>query len=166
MYRIIAESFSAVGAIALILSFQIKNTRKMFTVQFFANLMFCINYLMYSEFTPAALMVLGMLSPLFLLLTSGEHKYVKYLIMLVYLLVGIITYNGILSICLTVAQLCSIMAQWTYKPRLIRWVRLCASPFWLAKNIHVGWFITGAELFTFMSIVVFLIRTRKKNFKH
>lgn len=162
MYNVIAEAFSAAGAVALITSFQIKKTRKMFVIQCLANLMFCINYLMFREFTAAALMILGMFSPMILVLTKGDNKYIKYAIMLIYLLVGIVTYNGVLSIFLSVAQLCGILAQWTYKPRLIRWVRLCASPFWLAKNINVGWFITGAELFTFISIVIFLVRTRKE----
>ena len=117
---------------------------------------------MFFEYTAAALMILGMFSPIILVLTKGDNKYIKYAIMLIYILVGILTYNGILSILLTLAQLSGILAQWTYKPRLIRWVRLCASPLWLAKNINVGWFITGAELFTFVSIIIFLIRTRKE----
>ena len=164
MYNIIAESCSAIASVALVLSFQIKNTRKMFVIQCMANLLFCINYLMFFEYTAAALMILGMFSPIILVLTKGDNKYIKYAIMLIYILVGIFTYNGILSILLTLAQLSGILAQWTYKPRLIRWVRLCASPLWLAKNISVGWFITGAELFTFISILIFLIRTRKEKY--
>lgn len=163
MYNFIAEAFSAAGAVALILSFQIKNTRRMFIVQCLANLLFCANYLMFNELTAAALMIMGIFSPIILVFTKGDNKYLKYAIMLIYIIIGIITYSGILSILISVAQLCVILAQWTYKPRLIRWVRLCASPFWLAKNITVGWFITGAELFTFVSIVIFLIRTKKES---
>ena len=161
MYNIIAEACSAVGAILLIASFQIKNTRIMFAVQCIANLLFCTNYLMFAQYTPAALMVLGMFSPVILLLTKGDNKFIKYGIMLIYVPVAVLTYGGILSIILCVAQMSYVMVQWTYKPRLIRAVRLCASPFWLWQNIGVGWFITGAELFTAVSIIVFLIRTRK-----
>ena len=161
MYNFIAESFSVLGMIALVTSFQIKKPRVMFAVQCLANLLFCVNYLMFSEWTAAALMVLGMCTPLILIFTKGDNKLIKYVVMLVYLLVAIFTYAGPLDIFLCIAQLSGIMAQWTYRPRLIRWVRLCASPFWLAKNIHVGIFITLAELFTFISIAIFLIRTRK-----
>lgn len=161
MYNFIAESFSVLGMVALVASFQIKNSRVMFGVQCLANALFCVNYLMFAEYTSAALMVLGMCNPVILILTKGDNKFIKYAIMLVYLLVAVFTYKAPLDIFLCIAQLCGIMAQWTYRPRLIRWVRLCASPFWLAKNIHVGIFITLAELFTFISIVIFLIRTRK-----
>lgn len=162
MYNIIAEACSILGTVALVLSFQIKNTKVMFGIQCLANLLFCINYLMFSEFTAAALMVLGMFTPVILIITKGDNRLIKYAIMLIYVLVAVFTYDGILSVLLCVAQLAGIVSQWTYKPRLIRWVRLAASPFWLAKNIHVGLFITIAELFTAVSIIIFLIRTRNE----
>lgn len=163
MPEIIAELSSVLGTIALVVSFQIKKPKIMFAVQCLANVLFCANYLLCSEWTASALMVLGMLTPLFLIITKKKHQFVKYAIMLIYLFVGIFTYSSLIDAFLCVAQLSYIIAQWTYKPRLIRWVRLAASPFWLIKNIEVGIFITVAEIFTFVSIAVFLIRTRKDN---
>lgn len=163
MYLIIAQALGILGSVLLVLSFQMKKTKHLFALQCLANLSFCFNYLMLDSVTGAVSMIIGIFPPLIVMLTEGKNKIWLYVMQVVYVLVGIFTYDGWLSVLVVLVQMVCAFAQWTNNGKTIRTTRLAVSPVWLAYNIRarsIGAIV--AEAFTMVSIVVYFFRTRNK----
>ena len=89
-----------------------------------------------------------------------RKKWCPLIIVLLFALVLVLTWNGPVSLLAFAASVTSTIAYWTNSPRKIRMVNLlCASPCWLVYDVIV--FSIGgiiSESFTIASIIISLIR--------
>jgi len=157
----LGQIIGIVAAAMIILSFQAKDTVKLYIIQTIGGVLFAISFFMLGSTTAALLNLIGL--PRGIILTAGpkwNKWYVLVAIEAAILAIGIFSYAGYLSIVTVCAQLVGTAALWTRKGKMIRILQFCVvSPLWLFNNIMsfaIGGIIT--EVVSMMSVIVSIIR--------
>lgn len=151
-----------VGTFFYLISFQFKNNKTLFRVQFIAYLFYSLHFFLLGAYT-GSLSYIVELTKAFCL--ASDNKFLRSNKMCIILcvtqtIVGIITYEDLYSILPIIANLSVIIAGYSYNPKYIRLVGcLINSPLWIVHNVIVGsWAGVVDELITETSIVVSLVR--------
>ena len=161
MTEIIAQGIGIVAAAISISSFQFKNNKILFILRAIASILFALNYFLIGAITAAILNAINILC-MVSMLYGERHRHLAIPIGLcaIYVISVILTYEGILSILLLIAQLSCVISMWTADGLKIRIVQLfISSPIWLINNIIVftiGGIVT--EIFAIASVIVSIIR--------
>lgn len=156
------------GFVFTVFSYQCKNTRTCILVQAFAGLCFTLNFFFLDSYTAALLNFLNILRNLILVFCNSEKtkNILTGVVFTAYLAAGVFTFSGIASLMATFAQLVGTLTMCTRNGKIYRLgTLLCVSPLWLVHNFmcgSLGGIIT--EIFTMISIVVFIIRFGPKKF--
>ena len=158
---IIAQIAGIVGAGLSIVSYQSKNNKGMFLMKGISGLMFAVNFFLLGSYTGAVLNVINFVRSA--CVASKRSKYDKLLfwgVNALYVLAGILTYGGWLSILVTAAQLVGTYAMWDRNGKKLRILQFfVVSPCWLIHNIvafSIGGIIT--EAVNLGSVVVSVLR--------
>ena len=160
----IIQGIGFVAVALFIASYQIKSNRWLFLLQLLGSLLFCIQFFILGALSGCLSLVVNILRNA-LMMKYNDWKWVRkkwcpLIIVLLFALVLVLTWNGPVSLLAFAASVTSTIAYWTNSPRKIRMVNLlCASPCWLVYDVIV--FSIGgiiSESFTIVSILVSLIR--------
>ena len=160
----IIQGIGFVAVALFIASYQIKSNRWLFLLQLLGSLLFCIQFFMLGALSGCLSLVVNILRNA-LMMKYNDWKWVRkkwcpLIIVLLFALVLVLTWNGPVSLLAFAASVTSTIAYWTNSPRKIRMVNLlCASPCWLVYDVIV--FSIGgiiSESFTIVSILISLIR--------
>ncbi len=156
----------AIGFVAMalgILSFQAKSRTGILLMQMTAGLIWMTQFLLLGAYTGAFLNVVGAVRNL---IYSRKEK-VKFLnspavpalIMTAFVTVGMLTYDGPMSLLPVAAMLISSVALYITEERKIRFLSFFVSPPWLVYDAYTG-SIPGvaAEIFTICSIGIAIWR--------
>ena len=166
MYDLIAQAVGILGAAAMILSFQFKNNKTLCLVQGIGGLLFAINFLMLGAYTASVFNFINLIRGVVLAFGGKrcEGWWLGGLFSASYAVVTVLTYGGVVSLLIMVAQIASTVALWSKRGTWIRFEQMAVNtPAWLTNNIvffSLGGIIT--ESFCFVSAVVSLIRYRGK----
>lgn len=159
--EITGQIIGLVAAALIILSFQAKDTKKLYIIQTAGGVLFATSFFMIGSVTAALLNLITL--PRGIILTAGQKWnkwYVFVAIEAAILAIGILSYENYLSIVTVCAQLVGTAALWTRKGKMIRILQFCiVSPLWLFNNIMsiaIGGIIT--EVVSMMSVIVSIIR--------
>lgn len=174
MTYIIAQGFGILGMVANFLSFQQKKQRGAITFQFFAALLFAINFLMLEKYIGALLNVIGVIRAIvFVNRDKLRADHLAWLIFFVlafgsaYPLVFTVfdkekefnVLNAIIEILPVIAMILSTISFRMTRARDIRRFGLFSSPMWLTYNIFC--FSIGAiisEILNLISIIIGIIK--------
>ena len=172
MTYIIAQGFGILGMVANFLSFQQKKQRGAITFQFFAALLFAINFLMLEAYVGALLNVIGVIRAIvFVNRDKLKADHPAWLIFFVlafgsaYPLVFTVfnkefnALNAIIEILPVIAMILSTISFRMTRARDIRRFGLFSSPMWLTYNIFC--FSIGAiisEILNLISIIIGIFR--------
>ena len=160
----IIQGIGFVAVALFIASYQIKSNRWLFLLQLLGSLLFCIQFFMLGALSGCLSLVVNILRNA-LMMKYNDWKWVRkkwcpLIIVLLFALVLVLTWNGPVSLLAFAASVTSTIAYWTNSPRKIRMVNLlCSSPCWLVYDVIV--FSIGgiiSESFTIVSILISLIR--------
>ena len=164
--QIIAQIIGIVAMAVCVSSFQFKNNKRFFIVQGVSSCLFFTHFFLLGAYTGAFLNLLGLVRSTCLSIKKLRHPVFEVLIMAIYTLITVLTYDGWLSILVLAAQLIGTAVFWRNKAMLIRIYQLAiGSPFWLVYNIFnfsIGGIVT--EVFNLISTTVSIIRYRKTGF--
>ena len=168
MYEIIAQIIGYIGALFLILSFQIKKEKKFFAFQCIGSGLFLVNYLMLTAWTGVLISIMSVTRSTLAPYLSGKKRFVLIpLTLIIPIIAGFFIYQGIETVLMIVAYCVFTVAMFTKNSKLIRVTQLTvASPLQLAHNIIVssqGGII--CESFNIISIIVSFFRIGFKNFQ-
>ena len=168
MLETIGQIIGLVAAAMIILSFQAKDTKKLYVIQTIGGVLFAVSFFMIGSVTAALLNLITLSRGI--ILTAGQKWnkwYVFVAIEAVILAIGILSYESYLSIVTVCAQLVGTAALWTRKGKMIRILQFfVVSPLWLFNNIMsfaIGGIIT--EVVSMMSVIVSIIRFGFNGFK-
>ena len=157
----VGQIIGILASVICILSFQMKDTKRLAIMQGISGLMFATNFFMLGSYTGAVLNVINFFRSA--CVASKKTKYDKLLffgVNALYVLACIFTYDGWLSILVTVAQLVGTYAMWDRDGKKLRILQFFfVSPCWLTHNIvafSIGGIIT--EAVNLGSVVVSVIR--------
>lgn len=169
MYKIVAQIIGYLGALFLILSFQIKNEKKFFACQSVGSGLFLINYLMLTAWTGVLISIMSVARSALAPFLSGKKRYVLIpLTLIIPIIAGFFIYQGIQTVLMITAYCIFTAAMFTKNSRLIRIAQLTvASPLQLAHNIIVlsqGGIL--CESFNILSIIISFFTIGFKNFQN
>lgn len=144
-----------------VLSYQAKKNRQLYIMQGISGTLFTVHFLLLGDHTASALNGVGIVRCAAL---SAGRKWSSLPIFLAieaaFLAAGILTYNGILSIAITAAQLLCTVTLWSRNGKVIRIVQFCVlSPIWMINNIFshsIGGTVT--EILAMLSILISFLR--------
>jgi hypothetical protein len=149
--------------------FQAKDSKKYCMLQALGGLCFFLNFLLLEDYTASILNIIFIFQSAGFVMISGKKNTGIFAIVMVvlYSLTLLLTYDGIFSVLIYIAQLACVIAMYTANAMVIRYFQIgISSPLWLINNIatrSVGGVV--CEIFSLCSAVVFVIRMKIKDKK-
>lgn len=121
---VLAQIFGIFGALAMILSSWQKSRKKILFFLLFDNIFYFIQYLLLNAYTGAYTNIIGLIR-LGLFSYKGKNdffkkKYVLYIVCLLYIFIGTLTYDGIGSIFPVISSVIYAGVLWQDNPKYIR----------------------------------------------
>lgn len=178
--HIVAQIAGIFGAGLNIMSYQMKENRRLYLLKGIGGVLFALQFLLLGNLT-AALLNLVNLFRAAALLSSGckSNRLVFLLIQLMYVACCVLTFGKgevvfggammamILSVVMTLIQLFETFALMTRNGKIIRYAQVCViSPAWLINNLltgSIGGVVT--EIFGIGSVIVSFLRYGANGFE-
>lgn len=167
---IIAQVIGIIATVITIFSFQAKERGIILILQTTSGALWGIHFALLQRFGGMALQIVSVIRGI-VFFFKPKRKFLSSpitmaVVMILFIVAGIITFEGPISLCPMIAMMASTLALFQTKENRIRALYLISSPLWLFYDAMVG-SIGGVitELFTIVSIIIALIRYRdnKKN---
>jgi len=145
------------------LSFQKDNRKFTLIFHILASLFFAIHFGLLGAFTGATMSILAAIRGGFYNLRKSKkwinNPLIPYLFILIFLLGGILTWEGYRSLLPMFSVTLECIALWTFNTKKIRWLFLSARPTMIIYNILVGSLAGLAiEIFLIISLITAIIR--------
>lgn len=159
----IAQGFGFIGLVMVAASFQQKTQKKILFFQMLAGFAFIIHFMMLGAYTGAALNFLGAIRSI---VFSFKEKskiirspFCPILFMALFAVVGILTWEGPLSILPTAAMVLLSLSFWLTNPRMTRMLTLPGSPMWFVYDVfNNSWTGMITEVFATSSMIIAIVR--------
>ena len=155
------------GTILFFLSYQCKNNKMLFRVQFVSYLCYTVHLLLLGAITGGISYILNTVRSL--CLSSESHflksKCVCGLLCALQIVTLVFTWGSWCSVLPVIANIATTIGGYTYSARKIRVVGLCVnSPLWIVYNIVVGsWAGILDEVVSMASMILSIVRYGWKN---
>lgn len=167
-YRMIfIQSLGIIGSCVYFFSYQFNKNKSLFKVQIVSFIFYFLHFLLLKAFTGALSSLAALLRLCFLVSNRKDFhsKRACVFLCLVQVLVGIITFEGFISILPVIANVSLTIAGFSNSPKQIRLTGLIInSPLWIIYDIVVGsWAGVIDELITEVSIIISMFRYRSSN---
>lgn len=166
---VIAQVLALCGTILYFISFQCKNNRKMFAVQFFSYLAYTIHFFLLGAGTGGFSYLLNLTRSLFLA-SKWEFARSKKMCVMLCLLQGVVlktTWAGWISLLPVCANIATTIGGYTHNAQKMRIATmLFNSPLWIIYDILVGsWMGALDEISSEISSLISIFRFGWKNLK-
>lgn len=165
--NIIAQVIGIIATVITILSFQPKKRGMILILQTTSGALWGIHFALLQRYGGMALQIVSVIRGIAFFF-KPKSKFLNspitmVAIMVLFIVAGIITFEGPISLCPMIAMIASTLALFQTKENRIRVLYLISSPLWLFYDAMVG-SIGGVitEIFTIVSIIIALIRFRDK----
>ena len=152
---------------AIILSFQCKSNRMLTLVTAIGSLLFALSYLFLGQLYTTIYNIITLIGSFMCLNKDLKNKFVFAIIVLLYVLTSVITFENWWTVILMTAQVGSMYSIMFKNGTYIRNMRFFfVSPIWIINNTLVCFSVGGlvCEIITLASIIVSFIRYRKTGF--
>lgn len=162
----IAQLLGILGFLLSIISFQQNTQKRIVFVQFLANISFTIHFYLIGAYTGSILNGIAIVRSFVYCFKDKKWASSNVWIVifsLAFVVAGIYTWEGPLSILPTTAMVLSSVSFGIKNPKLVRRIYFPCSPMWLIYNI-VGGSIGGVltECFAMISIIIGMLRFDRK----
>lgn len=150
-----------VFAIALwVISIQNKKREKILLFQFWANGLYMVEYALLGAISASSMNLVSTLRCLVFYKGEKEKSFVGLMLFcIIVIILGIFTYDGILSIIPVVITLFYTISSWFKNPFWNRITVLVAAIIWIYYNFSVGAYITVVgNVFEIISGIISLVR--------
>ena len=161
------QGIGFLGIILFFLSYQCKNNKGLFSVQFVSYLFYTAHFLMLGAITGGISYILNAIRSFCL---AGNNRFLKskqmcVIICALQMLTLFLIWDGLWSVLPIAANIAATIGGYTYNPRKIRVVgMLVNSPLWIVYNIIVGsWAGVIDEIITEVSMILSICRYGWKN---
>ena len=160
---ILAQIFGVLGACATILSCWQKERKRILFFLLFDNIFYFIQYLLLSAYTGAYTNIIGLIR-LYLFGKKGKNdffkkNYVLYIVILLYILIGVLTYKNLSSIFPVVSSIIYAVVLWQDNPKRIRIGSSIMLLMWCIYNVLVHAYVGAlSEGILFMSSLFAIIK--------
>lgn len=160
---ILAQIFGLLGALSMILSNWQKTRNKILSLLIFDSIFYSLQYLLLEAYSGAFTNIVGILR---IIIFKNKDKYqilqnnyFLFSIIIVYTLIGILTYNGLTSIFPVIASILYSVVLWQDDVRKIRLGTTVMIISWLIYNIVVGAYLSAViEAILLISSITAIIK--------
>ena len=164
---ILIQAIGLVGTLLFFVSFQYRDNKKLFRVQFLSYLFYTVHLLLLGAFTGGLSYIINTFRSLCLGSNwkFAQSKTMCWIICGMQFAVLIITWNGWLSVLPVTANIAATIGGYTHNPRKIRIAGMFInSPLWIIYDIIVGsWAGILDEVVSEASMIISIIRYGWKN---
>lgn len=172
MRLIFSQIIGLLAVVTFLMSYQQKRRKSIIIWNVTSRVLYIIQYLLLGAYSGAVLDVLGVVSSV---IAEKKHttfikKHLKAFIIginTIILLAGLgiaIINRNFLDVFPIIGVLLHTGAFWISKEKIIRWVSLLGSPFWLVYNLlNKAYGSAIGDILTIASIIIAIIKYRKEN---
>ena len=160
---ILAQIFGMLGATAMIISSWQKERKRIFFFLLFDNIFYFIQYVLLNAYTGAYTNIIGLIR-LYLFNKKGKNNffkknYVLYIIILLYILIGVLTYENYSSIFPVISSVIYAIVLWQDNPKYIRIGTSIMLFMWCLYNLLVHAYVGAlSEGVMFISSILGIIK--------
>lgn len=160
---IVAQILGILGALSMILSSWQKSRKNIFIFLLFDNIFYFLQYIALGAYAGAFTNVVGLFRTI-LFSKKGANKFLKtnyplIIILILYVLINIVTYDGITSLFPAIASIIYAIVLWQDEPKKIRIGSAFMLAMWFVYNLFVGAYVGAVtEFILFISAVIALIK--------
>lgn len=160
---IVAQILGGFGALSMILSSWQKSRKRIFAFLLFDNIFYFLQYIALQAYAGAFTNVIGLLRTI-LFSKKGKTKFLstKYpliIVLLLYVLINFLTYDGITSLFPAIASIIYAIVLWQDDPKNIRIGTSFMLAMWFVYNLVVKAYVgAGTEFILFLSSVIAIIK--------
>lgn len=166
-FKLFVQIVGFIGTFFYFVSFQFKDTKKLFRVQFLSYIFYIIHFFLLKAYTGSLSYIVGLLKSFCLSSENGElhSKNTCVLLCILQVIIGIITYTDVISILPIIANVAAVIAGFSNNGAYIRFVGIFInSPLWIVYNVVVKSFAGVVdEILTEISMIVSVFRYGFKN---
>lgn len=160
---VLAQIFGILGSCAMILSSWQKERKRILFFLIFDNVFYFIQYILLFAYTGAYTNIIGLIR-LYLFGKKGKNKFFKknyslYIVIFLYLLIGVLTYENLSSIFPVVSSVIYAIVLWQDNPKHIRIGSSIMLLMWCVYNVLVHAYVGAlTEGILFISSVLAIIK--------
>lgn len=160
---IIAQILGGLGALSMMLSSWQKSRKKIFVFLLFDNLFYFLQYIALKAYAGAFVNIIG-LGRTILFSSKGKTKFLStnyslYIIITLYIIVNIFTFDGITSLFPAIASVIYAVVLWQDDPRKIRIGSSIMLFMWFVYNLVVKAYVGALiEFILFISSVLAIVK--------
>ena len=160
---ILAQIFGVLGSCAMIVSSWQKERKNILFFLAFDNIFYFIQYVLLNALTGAYTNIIGLIR-LYLFEKKGKNMFFKknytlYIVILLYILVGVLTYENLGSIFPIVSSIIYAIVLWQYNPKYIRIGSSIMLLMWCIYNVLVHAYVgVLSEGILFISSILAIIK--------
>lgn len=159
--QLIAQLFGLAATFIMVSSFQVKDRRRLLTLQMLGSLTFGLQFLLLGAYTGVAMNIVGVIRAI---IFSQDKKWTRHIglpigFCLIFIAATALSWEGAISVLPCLAMLLATVSQWLKRPVMIKLVTLPAAPCWIVYNIvNKAYTGTLTEAIVGISIIVGLVR--------
>ena len=160
---VLAQIFGVLGASAMLISTWQKSRKKILFFLLFDNIFYFIQYILLKAYTGAFTNIVGLIR-LGLFSYKGKNdffkkNYVLYIICLLYIFIGCLTYEGLSSIFPVISSVIYAIVLWQDNPKRIRIGTAIMLFMWMVYNLLVHAYVGAlSEGIMFISSLLAIIK--------
>ncbi len=163
---IIAQIFGFMAMTVAVSMYQFNKHRKVMILMFACSMLWCCHYTFLGLFTPVAMNFLGGVKNLvfsFKEKAQTESKTIPIIFLILSIVSTALTWANWWSILPMIASVFAVVAQWQTNVKYLRLLTIPVCVCWFIYNINnQSWAGTANECFVLISIIIALIKNRKK----
>lgn len=137
-YSFVAQLIGFIGVCISLLIFQVNKRDSMLKLQMSAATVYALHFFLLGAFTGSGLSIAGGIRNYLFYKQKKRHWLLPASFIIVFSIVGILTWQGPISILPVMAMISGTLAFWQKNPKHIRLIALIASPLWLIYNLLSG----------------------------
>lgn len=167
-YDILTQGIGFIGVALMFISFQQNSNSRILLFQIMASFVFFTHFFMLGAYSGAIINLFGALRNI--IFFNREKKWASsilwlYAFCLIYIAMGILTWNGYISIFPTLGMILGSLALYSERPKITRRLSLPTSLCWITYNIF-SFSIAGTicEILSTTSIIISIIKYDRKKY--
>lgn len=167
---VLAQILGGLGALAMMLSSWQKSRKKMFTYLLFDNIFYFFQYIVLKAYSGAFTNIVGLIRTV-IFSKKGSNKlmstkYPLVIIIFLYVIINIFTYDGIISLFPAIASIIYAIVLWQDEPKNIRVGSSIMFGMWFVYNLIVRAYVAAfTELLLMISSIIAIIKLDLNCFK-
>ena len=164
---IIANIIGLIAFVIATLAYHHKTKKMIFVTSTVADVLKLIHYIVLNAYSGMTTKVIAIIRNLAIIKQDKykilKSKWILLIFVIAYIVLGVVTYNGIISICSVLAAFAYTTVSWNGNETRVRQVVILSETLWFIYNIYVkSYALALSNIVMIISAIIALYRNRNK----